>query len=238
MTEVEWLACSDPRKMLECLGLKQAAHPDMRDEWTPLGIKPSDRKMRLFAVASCRRIWDLLRDERSRQAVEMLAAYLENQLGERELQIAEREAEEANKKTENGEHVSRRAASAVSFALSSEELRRVGFTYVDNAICAAQSAVKAHDNHSLEESAKSHIIRDIFGPLPFRNVGFPSAWVTSDVLALAQPIYDERAFERMPILADALEDAGCDNPDILEHCRQPGEHARGCWVVDLVLGKK
>ena len=55
---------------------------------------------------------------------------------------------------------------------------------------------------------------------------------------LAQGIYEERAFDRLPILADALEDAGCDNADILSHCRGPGPHARGCWVVDLLLGKK
>ena len=61
---------------------------------------------------------------------------------------------------------------------------------------------------------------------------------TSTVINLAQAIYDDRAFDRMPILADALEDAGCDNADILAHCRQPGEHFRGCWVVDLVLGKR
>jgi hypothetical protein len=65
------------------------------------------------------------------------------------------------------------------------------------------------------------------------------AWRTPNVVALTQSIYDDRAFERMPILADALEDAGCDNADILEHCRRPSptEHVRGCWVVDLILGK-
>jgi uncharacterized protein DUF6331 len=62
-------------------------------------------------------------------------------------------------------------------------------------------------------------------------------WRTSTVLALAQGIYDERAFDRLPILADALEDAGCDNEEMLAHCRGAGPHARGCWVVDLVLGK-
>jgi hypothetical protein len=55
---------------------------------------------------------------------------------------------------------------------------------------------------------------------------------------LAQAIYTDRAFDRMPILADALEDAGCTNQDILEHCRGGGEHVRGCWVVDLLLAKE
>ncbi|MBN9117823.1 MAG: hypothetical protein J0I06_01415 [Planctomycetes bacterium] len=81
------------------------------------------------------------------------------------------------------------------------------------------------------------IFRDIFGN-PFCPVAVEPSWLTSDVRALATGIYEDRAFDRMPILADALQDAGCDNDDILSHCRQPGEHVRGCWVVDLVLGKK
>jgi hypothetical protein len=63
-------------------------------------------------------------------------------------------------------------------------------------------------------------------------------WRTSNVTALAQSIYDEKAFERLPILGDALEDSGCDNAGLLAHCRSGGEHVRGCWVVDLVLGKE
>jgi hypothetical protein len=62
--------------------------------------------------------------------------------------------------------------------------------------------------------------------------------LNNTVIALAEAIYDERAFDRLPILADALEEAGCTNADILNHCRQPGEHVRGCWVVDLILGKE
>src|SRR5581483_3527580 len=81
------------------------------------------------------------------------------------------------------------------------------------------------------------LLREIFGN-PFRPVTVNSTWLTSNVISLAQTIYDERAFDRMPILADALEDAGCTNAEILQHCRQPGEHVRGCWVVDLLLGKE
>jgi hypothetical protein len=58
------------------------------------------------------------------------------------------------------------------------------------------------------------------------------------VVKVAQAIYDERAFDRMSILADALEEAGCTDQDILAHCRSGGDHVRGCWVVDLVLGKE
>ncbi|MBL8796949.1 MAG: hypothetical protein JNM56_23815 [Planctomycetia bacterium] len=79
-------------------------------------------------------------------------------------------------------------------------------------------------------------MRCIFGN-PFRRDTVNPAWFTSTVVSLAQAIYDERAFDRLPILADALEDAGCTNADMLKHSREPGEHVRGCWCVDLLLGK-
>jgi hypothetical protein len=81
------------------------------------------------------------------------------------------------------------------------------------------------------------ILRDVFGN-PFRPVAFSPDWRTDTVLALARQMYDSREFSAMPILADALQDAGCDNDDILSHCRGDGPHVRGCWVVDLVLGKE
>ena len=88
-----------------------------------------------------------------------------------------------------------------------------------------------------ERQPHSVIIRDIFGN-PFRAVTFDPTWRTLSVVRLAQTIYDERAFDKMPELADALERAGCRDEAILNHCREPGEHVRGCWVVDLVLGKE
>jgi hypothetical protein len=81
------------------------------------------------------------------------------------------------------------------------------------------------------------VLRDLFGPLPFRTTTLDPSRLPASVVALAEGIYGQRAFDQMPILADALQDAGCDNEDILNHCRQPGEHVRGCWVVDLLLGK-
>ena len=80
----------------------------------------------------------------------------------------------------------------------------------------------------------------LIGPLLFRPVALNTAWLAwndGTIPKLAQAIYDDRAFDRLPILADALEDAGCTDADILGHCRGGGEHTRGCWVVDLVLGK-
>ena len=76
----------------------------------------------------------------------------------------------------------------------------------------------------------------IFGN-PFRPVAADPGWLTPTAVAIAESIYKERAFDRLPILADALEEAGCADADVLLHCREPGEHVRGCWVVDLVLGK-
>ena len=81
------------------------------------------------------------------------------------------------------------------------------------------------------------LLRETFGN-PFRRIKPNRGWLTPGVLALARGIYDERAFDRMPILADALRDAGCSEEQILGHCRGPGPHVRGCWVVDLVLGMK
>jgi hypothetical protein len=90
----------------------------------------------------------------------------------------------------------------------------------------------------LPESWRS-LIHDVFGDF-FRPAAINPAWLAwNDTTAqkIAQAIYDERAFDLMPILADALEEAGCTDANILHHCRQPAEHVRGCWVIDLVLGK-
>jgi hypothetical protein len=81
------------------------------------------------------------------------------------------------------------------------------------------------------------LICDIFGN-PFHPVAFAPEWRTDTAVALAQGMYDARGFSAMPILADALHDAGCDSAEILDHCRGPGPHVRGCFVVDLVLDKR
>ncbi|HEV3438849.1 MAG TPA: hypothetical protein VG122_15895 [Gemmata sp.] len=73
---------------------------------------------------------------------------------------------------------------------------------------------------------------------PFRPITFNPSWLTSTVLALAKGIYQEKAFDRMPILADALQDAGCNNDDLLNHLRSDGPHVLGCWALDIILGKK
>jgi hypothetical protein len=90
-----------------------------------------------------------------------------------------------------------------------------------------------------ERRAQAADLRDLFGPLPFRAVWVKPSWRTPAVLALATAIYEESRFEDLPMLADALEEAGCDNEEILGHLRQPGQgHCRGCWCLSLVLGKE
>ncbi|MDB5310483.1 MAG: hypothetical protein JWO38_4685 [Gemmataceae bacterium] len=91
-------------------------------------------------------------------------------------------------------------------------------------------------NWDAECKAICGLIRDIFGN-PFRPATIDPSWLTSTVTDLARQMYESRDFSPMPILADALQDAGCYHPDFLCHCRGPGPHVRGCWVVDLVLGK-
>jgi hypothetical protein len=81
------------------------------------------------------------------------------------------------------------------------------------------------------------LLREVVGT-PFHLPGFDPTWRTSTVVGVACQMYESRDFSAMPILADALQDADCDNEDILNHCRGSGPHVRGCWVVDLVLGKE
>lgn len=92
------------------------------------------------------------------------------------------------------------------------------------------------DGHPDERCAHCELLRDIFGN-PFRPATTKRPWRTSTVLGLAEGIYEDRAFDRMSVLADAMEEVGCDNADILSHCRGDGPHVRGCWVIDLILGK-
>jgi hypothetical protein len=83
--------------------------------------------------------------------------------------------------------------------------------------------------------AEADFLRELFGN-PFRGWTVDPAWLSSTVLSIARAIYQARAFDRLPILADALEDAGCDRMDLLAHCRSEGLHTMGCWAVDLLLG--
>jgi hypothetical protein len=229
MTEAEWLACTEPTPMLEFLR-----------------GKASDRKLRLFACACCRRFWHLIEDERSRKAVEVSERYADGLATRQEVASArgQLKADYRNKhRAAIVKAVSEQAAFGWAF----------GWDMVQDTLRAKSSDVARLEVHGFAAACHTGLVsdgrqgyyptvllHDLFGPLPFRSVTLDPAWLAwqgGTVPKLTQAIYQERAFDRLPILADALEEAGCHDPDILAHCRQTGPHVRGCWVVDLLLGK-
>jgi hypothetical protein len=116
-----------------------------------------------------------------------------------------------------------------------ENMRRGGMRVITE-----EQAVEVQRQHDAFMECHTTLLRDIFGN-PFRPVTLDPRWLQwndSTVPRMARAIYDARRFADMPILADALMDAGCHNEDILTHCRQPGDHVRGCWVLDVLLDKK
>jgi hypothetical protein len=104
---------------------------------------------------------------------------------------------------------------------------------------AAYSTLGVNDEalEATRMSSVCDVLRDIFGN-PFRPIAIDTQLLTPKVVVFAQSIYKERTFDRMPELAEVLEEAGCHDADILNHCRSEWPHVRGCWVVDLVLGKQ
>lgn len=190
------------------------AAADPRSMLEFLRSKASDRKLRLFAVACCRTIWWQLKEYRGYQEV---------------VEALELLADEALTRAE----LDRAIDAAETFVSSFGPVRTV--------TCACHSdtwsaAMLTSYFAGIGFSLPSYLLRCVFNP--FRPITFLPKWRTPTVHSLAQGIYGERAFDRMPILAGALQDAGCENEDILNHCRQPGEHVRGCWVVDLLLAKQ
>jgi hypothetical protein len=226
MTATEWLTATNPEPLLAFLR-----------------GKASDRKLRLFAVACCRRIWHVMIDERSRVAVEMGERSADETVDLEKLDQLSGAAEEAfeDSITDTDDapiqchsgvtppQISA-ACAAASYASNSPVVR------LEDAVVVVNATSEAVPDKREENRRQSELLRDIFGN-PIRSVVCDPAWRSEPVSALAAGIYADRAFDRLPILADALEEAGCDDADILNHCRMPGPHVKGCWVVDLVLGK-
>ena len=229
MTEAEWLACEAPRPMLEFLR-----------------GKASDRKLRLFACACCRRIWHLLKDERARRAVEIAERFADGLAGDDERSNARKLAQQAAQgrgvtTAPTAPKCERRAASAAYYATACQAMEaayNAPDLVVEVLVWQAGGYANCDSRHIRreEEGPQAQLLRDLLGN-PFRLVRFEPGWRTGNVIDLARTIYKEHAFERLPILADALMDAGCDSADILSHCRSSGPHVRGCWVIDLLLGK-
>ena len=215
MTEAEWLATEDVKPLIAYLvdSLPEAR----RYDW---GAR--ERRKWLFILACADPIWPLLPVE------QQLALKLFDPDAQEVLDDDSRHARWSTALEVEWDHA------GLLFALNFDQVD--SFCQVAVEIAAARHAVDRENWSRREQREQTKIFRDIFGN-PFRLVAFDSAWRTPTVTSLAQAIYDERRFADLPILADALEDAGCTSADVLEHCRTPGEHVRGCWVVDLVLGK-
>lgn len=227
MDEATWLSCSDPTPMLEFLR-----------------GKASERKLRLFACACA---WRVCFSEQDRQsyycnAVAVSEAFADDNATAQDLSAAV--------------DVSGPGEYAMPLNIPSVTAPR-GYEYD----AAKEAIVEAIDSSSLhvdsvsgfwrstrerEQAVLARLLGDIFGN-PFRSVAVDDAWRTwndGTVVKLAQAIYDERQLPsghldtgRLAILADALEDAGCQNADILDHCRKDQVHVRGCWLLDVILAK-
>jgi hypothetical protein len=191
------------------------------------------RKERLFACACCRLWWDHLTDERSRRAVEVAEAMADGAAGKAAVRRAHTDAVAAARD-------SPRARRGYSLEASVEIVmnahRNDVFVATTMRLRDAAPDLKLCTQKE-SELAQANLLRDVIGN-PFRKVAFSPEWRTDTAVALAKQMYEAREFSAMPILADALQDAGCDGDDILTHCRDPKlPHVRGCWVVDLVLDK-
>lgn len=175
----------------------------------------SARKSRLFAVACCRRLECLSTDQGERQSIEVAERMADGRASNPE-RIGWRNRIGSSPMSMVFAH----AASPLGWQAAEYAMRGAGFTADERA----------------EKATQSDLLRDIFGN-PFRPVSVDPSWLTSTVIAFAQQLYESRDFTAMPILADALQDADCTEPAVLEHCRCDGPHVRGCWLIDLLLGK-
>jgi hypothetical protein len=204
----------------------------------------TSRKARLFGVGCCRLAWPEFRDERTHRLVDVSERFADGAATVAELRSAAEAAlaaeRDAAQQADSDEGRAAWFAADAAVALSG--------TGEWDAYDAAHAGIKLAA--VLRQARQADLVRDLFNnpfhPLPPAKERKQwqarwdrlLAWEGGTVPKLARAIYDERAFERLPLLADALEEAGCEEPAIISHCRQPGAHVRGCWLVDLVLGLK
>ena len=216
MTEQEWLAAENPCMMalfLRKLGTdsRLVSH---------LTGKAMLRKVQLFVCAACRRDWHDLDDERQRRAVEVAERHADGRANKAELQKAKQGAEDAN---------------------SGGYRRDKPVRYL---VVEATRVAGEKDWNALSREATLDLLRCVFGN-PFQPMILNPEWQTPTVASLAQATYEERILpageldpQRLAVLSDALEEAGCDDHVILDHLRLLGPHVRGCWALDLILGKR
>jgi hypothetical protein len=217
MTEADWDSAQAPASMLDLL-----VH------------RASPRKWRLFACGCCRRVWSLLHDRTMRECVEMAEDYADGLASEQALAAACRQGWETWSNWPRIDPFGYKAISAAAWVAKP-------VVALEEATIALQCSLKAECRLEPEDAIRDrcNLIREVFGN-PFRRTVVPagSSGGLRTVRELAESIYDDPRFEDLPALAEALLDAGCHDERIMSHCREPGPHVRGCWVVDLLLGKE
>ncbi len=252
MSEEEWPTYrSEPKVMLS---------------W--LRTKASNRKKRLFGCACCRRIWNLIGNEKSRSAVLLAERFADGLLTVEDRSAAHAEAEVIAQQPSSPDQHNRAlwacanvlhkyAGIAVNASYNAvqvvqwDALVRAGFYRAGQPVSYSPefNAVnsRAYDE---EKGEQCSLVRELFGnpfcPMPPRQgkrrwEEQRRQWLDANnrvASKLAEVIYDQGRFLDAPILADALEEAGCTEGAILDHLRGPGTHVRGCWVLDLILSKK
>jgi hypothetical protein len=229
VTEVEWLAATNSEELLR--GFRAGA---------------AHRKLLLLACGCCRRKWFEISDTALRQKVALAERYADGRITEEEFFQTVRDVQlsptnhpvVSNLRTAvlslGALHHDHSPASIVEIVLRIAEA--AGYADAGSTLRNPRRSIHFRRARERELAAQAVLVRDVFGN-PFRTVAFAPEWRTDTAVALAQQMYDSREFSALPILADALQDVGCADEDVLNHCRGNGPHVRGCWVVDRVLGR-
>jgi hypothetical protein len=226
MTEADWIACTDPEPMLDHL----------------MRVGASERKLRLYACAWGYDVWRRLSDDRSRDAVVVAERFADGLVGRAELLAAFKAAQEAWKEirlVQGGRHSKWvKSQDGTRAAKWAAEVARNAADPDWNVRLARKVAWRAN---AARRYALANHLRDIFGD-PFRKASIEPSWLTwnaATVPRIAQGIYDDHAFDQLPILADALEEAGCSDESILGHCRSEGRTSgvAGCWTCSWARGR-
>ena len=236
MTEEEWLHEVEdafPREMLDALAQQFPPRPA-----TNKNKRKRERKLRLFGCAACRHIEHLFILEETRHLLEIIERHADGLASGAQLGAALRASRhDRPPQPPTGEpwtpiYGAYDYACRAADSLGSANYVRFAEFFLEEIYGAS---VNDPANPEEEHVYQKALLLDIFGN-PFRAVAFDPAWRTDTAIALARQMYDSREFGAMPILADALQDAGCEDEQVLNHCRDAtAPHVRGCWVCDLVL---
>lgn len=234
MTEQEWLTCNDSGKMFEVFG-------------GVFGKMRHDSRLRRFAVECCRRVRHLLTEKVFLTAADAGEAFADDPCNKKStIKLMAESAlfgcRHVRRFAFTADRHQLHAARAAIATCAETDWQAASHAMRESAQAVNQIASDRNDPVELQYQAM--LLRCIVGN-PFRPVTFNPAWVTPTVQALADAVYQNWKLpsghldaERLAVLADALEDAGCDKADILNHYRQPGEHVRGCWILDAILRRE